>query len=161
MCIWNVAGWRCEEAQKGGAPVYLGQYLHILRRRWLSVLITALLFLGLAALVTLMMPKKYTATTSLFFAVGGESASDLAQGSSFAERQMSSYARVATSPMVLAPIIQRLGLPMKPAELAESVKATVPAGTVILEIAATDPEPHRWAQIANAVAEELSWLRDD
>jgi succinoglycan biosynthesis transport protein ExoP len=145
-----------EEAQKGGAPMYLGQYLHILRRRWLSVLITTLLILGLAALVTLMMPKKYTATTSLFFAVAGESASDLAQGSSFAERQMLSYARVATSPMVLAPVIQRLALPMTPTELGKSVEATVPVGTVILEIAATDRDRHRSAQIANAVGVELS-----
>ncbi len=38
-----------------------------------------------------------------------------------------------------------------PKELAESVEATVPADTVILEIAVTDPDPTRAAQIANAV----------
>jgi len=83
--------------------VYLGQYLHILRRRWLSVFITMLLILGLASVVTLATPRKYTAATRLFFAVGGESVSDLAQGSSFAEKQMASYAQLVTSPLVLAP----------------------------------------------------------
>ena len=69
---------------------------------------------------------------------------------------MSSYAEVATSPRVLAPVIQQLGLRTTPKELAESVEATVPVDTVILEIAATDPDPTRAAEIANAVGQELA-----
>jgi polysaccharide biosynthesis transport protein len=103
----------------------------------------------------LAMPKKYTATTRLFIAVNGESATDLAQGSTFAAKQMSSYAEVATSPRVLAPVIQQLGLRTTSDELAESVEVTAPADTVILEIAATDRNPARAAQIANAVGQEL------
>ena len=90
----------------GERAVELGDYLGILRRRWLGVLIIALTTLALASAVTLAMPKKYTATTRLFIAVAGESATDLAQGSNFAEKQMSSYAEVATSPRVLAPVIR-------------------------------------------------------
>ena len=134
----------------------LGDYLDILRRRWLGVLIIALTALALASAVTLAMPKKYTATTRLFIAVAGESVTDLAQGSNFAEKQMSSYAEVATSPRVLAPVIMQLGLRTTPKDLAESVEATVPVDTVILEIAATDPDPTRAAQIANAVGQELA-----
>jgi len=136
--------------------VDLHHYLDILRRRWLSVIITALLILALALVVTLAMPKQYTATTRLFFAVAGESVSDLAQGSNFAEKQMSSYAEVATSPVVLEPVIAQLALPQTATELAKSVEATVPAGTVILDIAATDENPQRAAQIANAVGAQLS-----
>jgi polysaccharide biosynthesis transport protein len=136
--------------------VELRQYFDILRRRWLSIVVTALLILALASLTTLAMPKMYTATTRIFFAVAGESVSDLAQGSTFAERQMSSYAQVATSPMVLEPVIQRLGLGQTAIELADSVKATVPVDTVILEIAATDRDPYKAAEIANAVGAELS-----
>jgi polysaccharide biosynthesis transport protein len=136
--------------------MYLGQYLHILRRRWLSVLITTLLILGLASLVTVTMPQRYTSTTHLFFAVAGESASDLAQGSSFAEKQMASYVQLVKFPVVLAPVIRRLSLPMTPAELAGSVKARVPGNTVILEIAVTDRDRHRSAQIANAIGAEMS-----
>ena len=67
----------------GERAVELGDYLGILRRRWLGVLIIALTALALASAVTLAMPKKYTATTRLFIAVAGESATDLAQGSNF------------------------------------------------------------------------------
>jgi capsular exopolysaccharide synthesis family protein len=121
------------------------------------VVIIALTALALASAVTLAMPEKYTATTRLFIAVaGGESVTDLAQGSNFAEKQMSSYAEVATSPRVLGPVIQQLGLPTTPKELSESVEATVPANTVILEISATDLDPTRAAQIANAVGRGLA-----
>ena len=97
-------------ADSGERAVELGEYLDILRRRWLGVLIIALTTLALASAVTLAMPKKYTATTRLFIAVAGESVTDLAQGSNFAEKQMSSYAEVATSPRVLTPVIEQLGL---------------------------------------------------
>jgi capsular exopolysaccharide synthesis family protein len=145
----------------GERAVELGEYLDILRRRWLGVLIITLTTLALASAVTLAMPKKYTATTRLFISVAGESVTDLAQGSNFAEKQMSSYAEVATSPRVLEPVIQQLGLRVTPKELAKSVEATVPVDTVILEIAATDPDPTRSAQIANAVGQWLAAAASD
>ncbi len=40
----------------------------------------------------------------------GESVSDLAQGSSFTEKQISSYAQVDTSPLVLDDVVSALGL---------------------------------------------------
>jgi capsular exopolysaccharide synthesis family protein len=142
-------------ADSGGHAVELSEYLDILRRRWLGVLIIALTTLALASAITLALPKQYTATTRLFFGVATESVSDLAQGSNFAEKQMSSYAEVATSPQVLIPVINQLGLRVTPLELAKAVKATVPLDTVILEIEATDPDPTRAALIANTVGGQL------
>jgi polysaccharide biosynthesis transport protein len=141
--------------------VELGEYLDILRRRWLGVLIIALTTLALASTVTLAMPKKYTATTRLFFGVAADSVTDLAQGSNFAAKQISSFAEVATSPRVLAPVIGQLRLQTTPKELAKSVEATVRVDTVILEIAATDPDPTRAAQIANTMGIELAKAADD
>jgi capsular exopolysaccharide synthesis family protein len=148
-------------ADSGEDAVELGEYLDILRRRWFGVLIIALTTLALASAVTLLLPKKYTATTRLFIAVTGESVSDLVQGSNFAAKQMSSYAEVATSPRVLTPVIAQLGLRVTPKDLAESVEATVPVDGVILQIAATDPDPTRAAQIANAVGQELATAAGD
>jgi capsular exopolysaccharide synthesis family protein len=142
-------------ADSGERAVELSEYLYILRRRWLGVLIIALATLAVASAVTLALPKKYTATTQLFIAVAGESGTDLAQGSSFAVKQMASYAEVATSPRVLTPVIQQLGLRVTSEELAKSVEATAAPDRVILEIAATDRNPAQAAQIANAVGEEL------
>ena len=57
----------------GERAVELREYLDILRRRWIGVLIIALTTLALASTVTLVMPKKYTATTRWFIAVAGDS----------------------------------------------------------------------------------------
>jgi capsular exopolysaccharide synthesis family protein len=144
-----------------GGPVEPREYLDILRRRWLSIVIITLATLASAAAVTLMMPKAYTATTRVFFAVAGDSVSALAQGSSFVEKQMGSYAEVATSPKVLDKVVEQLGLSTTAVELADSIEATVSVDTVIIEIAATDPNPQQAARIANAVATELSKAAGD
>jgi polysaccharide biosynthesis transport protein len=137
--------------------VELRDYVEILRRRWVSVVIVALAGLALGAVISLVMTPAYTATTRLFFAVeGSESVSDLAQGSTFAEKQMSSYAEVATSPLTLEPVTRKIQLSTDAATLAKSISAHVPPETVILEISATDPDPTLAAAIANAVGSEVS-----
>jgi polysaccharide biosynthesis transport protein len=136
--------------------VELHDYLNILRRRWLSILVIALTALAVTSLVTLMLPKKYTATTRLYFAVAGNSVADLAQGSNFAEKQISSYAEVATSPIVLDPVIKDLELRTTAGALKQSTKATVLVKTLILEIAVTDPDPYQAERIANATGKRLT-----
>jgi capsular exopolysaccharide synthesis family protein len=117
----------------------------------------ALAVLAAVAGVTLAMTPQYTAATRLFFAVEGtESVTDLAQGSTFAEKQMTSYVEVASSPLVLEPVIRQLGLLTSPTELAPSVAASVPTGTVILQVAVTRADREEAAAIANAIGAELS-----
>jgi polysaccharide biosynthesis transport protein len=137
--------------------VNLHEYLEILRRRWISVAIVALATLACAAGVTLAMTTRYTATTRLYFAVEGSDSSltDLAQGTSFAEKQMTSYAEVATSPLVLDPVIDRLQLQTTSTDLARTITAVIPTDTVILQISAVDPDPKRAAAIANAIGAKV------
>jgi len=137
--------------------VELRDYLEILRRRWMSATVVALAVLAASAVLTLLTTPTYTATTRLFFAVqGSESVTDLAQGSTFAEKQMTSYAEVATSPLVLDPVISELGLGVSAADLARSVTTVVPSDTVILEVTAAGPDPARATAVANAVGAQLS-----
>lgn len=135
----------------------LRDYLEILRRRWLSVLIVTVAVLAVATGVTFLLPKQYTATTRLFFAVqGGDSVTDLAQGSTFTEKQMVSYAEVATSPLVLDKVIAQLRLPTTSTDLATQITATAPTNTVILEISATNRNGFQAAQIVNSIGEQLT-----
>jgi succinoglycan biosynthesis transport protein ExoP len=137
--------------------VELRDYLEILRRRWLGVLVVTVAVLAAASALTLLSTPKYTATTRLFFAVqGSQSVTDLAQGSTFAEQQMTSYAQVATSPLVLDPVIRDLDLDTTPDALAGAITAVVPSETVILEVSAVDPDAARARDIANAVGSQLS-----
>jgi capsular exopolysaccharide synthesis family protein len=137
--------------------VELRDYLDVLRRRWITAVVVALTVLAATSAITLLMPEKYTATTRLFFAVQGtESVTDLAQGSTFAEKQITSYAEVATSPIVLDPVIDQLHLTVSSVDLAKSVAATVPTDTVILDVSVTDPDPQQATAIANAIGTQLA-----
>lgn len=132
-------------------------YLDVLRRRWVSVTIVALVTVAVAAASTLTMATEYTAKTRLFFSVDtSASGSDLVQGSNFAEKQMTSYAEVATSPKVLDEVVSKLDLGISAAALARKITATVPPETVILEISAVDGDPTRAATIANSVGDRLA-----
>ncbi|MGB3827962.1 MAG: polysaccharide biosynthesis tyrosine autokinase, partial [Ornithinimicrobium sp.] len=81
--------------------------------------------------------------------------SDLAQGSNFTQRQVTTYADVATTPYVLEPVIETLGLDLTPQQLAAKVTTQAPANTVLLNVAVTDPDPDRALEIAAAVSDQL------
>ncbi|QDB79930.1 polysaccharide biosynthesis tyrosine autokinase [Georgenia wutianyii] len=135
----------------------LRDYLHVLRTRWLSIVTVALVTLAATAAATLLTTPEYTSSTRMFFAVqGGETVSDLAQGSTFTEKQMSSYAEVAKSPIVLDPVAEAFGLEQDSRSLASALDVTVAADTTILVISATDEDPVLARDLANAVADELT-----
>lgn len=135
----------------------LGDYFNALRTRWLTVAVVALLTIAGAAVVTLLTTPQYTSTARVYFAVqGGESVTDMAQGSTFTEKQMTSYAEIARSPLVLGPIAASLGGETDARDLADVLSVTVADETTILVIAATDPVPERARDLANAVADQLA-----
>ena len=148
--LWQ---YRPDLSARGLTYMELHEYLHILRRRWVSAIVVVLA----AGAVTFSMTKQYTATTQLFFAVSGsETTAELAQGSKFVEKQMASLAQVATSPLVLDPVIRDLDLATTASELAKSLSATVSNGTVVLDVSATSPDPEQAVRIANAIGFQLS-----
>ncbi len=140
----------------------LRAYLKVLQRRWISILVITLATVAVTTAITLAITPKYTSSTRLFFGVqGAQSGSDLAQGSTFAENQLSSYAQVATSPLVLQPVIEQLGLQTTPVLLAQQVSAFAPTDTVIIQVTVTDTSPERSAQIANAIGQQLASVSSD
>lgn len=137
-------------------------YLKVLQRRWISILVIMLATLAVTAAVTFLLTPKYTSSTRLFFGVqAAQSGSDLAQGSTFAENQLTSYAQVATSPLVLQPVIDQLGLQTTPDLLAQKVSAFAPSDTVIIQVTVTDPNAAQSAKIANAVGQQLASVSSD
>lgn len=140
-----------------GKHVEPTRYLSTLRRGWLWLLIGALAGLFAAGGYTSTRTPQYTATSSVFFSVaGGDSSTQLLQGSTFSQNQVRSYALLATMPVVLQPVIDDLGLTSSTAQLAAQINTTTPPETVVLEISVTDPDPNRAAAVANAVTTQLS-----
>ncbi|MCU1438789.1 MAG: chromosome partitioning protein [Naasia sp.] len=81
---------------------------------------------------------------------------DLAQGTSFAQQKVRSYVDVVTSPRVLTPVLDELGLDMTPAGLAALVEASSPLNTVLIDIVVENEDPALAAELANAVGESFS-----
>ena len=134
----------------------LRDYVAVLRKYWVSIVVLTVLGLVGATIVTLVTPPTYTARSAVFLAVrGGDSASELAQGATYATNQVRSYAQVATTPTVLQPVITNLQLETTPAELAESVTASIPTNTALIEIAVDDRDPELSARVAQAIGEQL------
>jgi polysaccharide biosynthesis transport protein len=138
--------------------VELHEYLIILRKRWMSILlITALTVAGVMT-ATLLATPTYQANSQVFVSVstgGSTSTSDLLQGSTFTQNQVTSYTGVVTSPRVLIPVIAQLGLHTTPDQLATSITADSPINTVLINITVTDVSPQMASNIANATAESL------
>lgn len=134
----------------------LTDYLRVLRKYWATVLTIALVTVALAGLYTLQQPQLYSSTAQVFFSVQmGSSNADLAQGSNYTERQMSSFSQAARSPLVLEPVVEQFGLPDTAASLASKTQVNTPTGTVIMGITVTERNPETAATLANAITQQL------
>lgn len=131
--------------------------LEVVRRRWRWVAVMALLGAVAGLCYALYVPKTYRASASVFFSLQyGDSASDLVQGSTYTQNQVASFARLATTPAVLDPVIEELGLDTGTTALAGRIEASAPLDTVLVEVAVTDGSASGAARIANAVVDTLS-----
>ncbi|GAA4721736.1 capsular exopolysaccharide family [Promicromonospora umidemergens] len=135
----------------------LAEYANVLRRRW-PVIVCSTLLAALAAFGwAWTTPPSYTATAKVYVSLNtGESTSDLLQGSTYVKNLIESYAALTDMPVVLDPVADDLRTGTTGRELAEAVTADSPLNTSIIEIEVVDGAPERAAQIADAVAQQLS-----
>lgn len=134
----------------------LGDYLRILRRNWITIVACMTLGLMVGAAWSLTIPSTYTAQTKLFVAIQSSgTVSELQQGNTFSQARVQSYVETVSTPVVLQPAIDALGLQVSPAELSKSVRATSDPNTVIISITAVDTSPVQAAAIAQAVGNSL------
>lgn len=135
----------------------LRDYLRILRKYW--ILITAMTLTGIifGAGVSLLMVPKYEASTQLYVSVRGEGQGigDLAQGSNVARQSVSTYAAIATTESVLAPVIRDLNLQVSSGSLATQIEAVAPASQSLVLLTVTGSDAKLTADIANGVGRSL------
>jgi polysaccharide biosynthesis transport protein len=136
--------------------VELHEYLVILRKRWVSILLIAVFVVGGAVAATLLATPTYQAKSQVFVSARtGGSTSDLLQGSNFTQNQVKSYTDLVTSARVLIPVIEQLKLPINPETLAKSITADSPLDTVLINITVRHTDPQVASDVANATATSL------
>ncbi|WP_166874676.1 polysaccharide biosynthesis tyrosine autokinase [Salinibacterium sp. ZJ450] len=139
----------------------LRDYIRILRKSWILIVLLTLVGVGAAATVSLIQTPKYSATSKVFVSTQpGGSVSDLAQGNSFTVQRVNTYSDLVATPIVLLPVIAELGLEISEGQLGEAITASAPLNTSIIEIAVTNSDPVLAADIANATSQSLTNVVD-
>lgn len=130
----------------------LRDYIRVLLKHWISIVAITLAGLVGAAAFTFTQPRLYTAQAQSFVALTGTDIGGITGGASYTEQRLASYVQLASTPDVLQPVIDELGLE----SLDGQVTASNPTGTVLLNISVTNPDPIDAAEIANAVSRQMS-----
>jgi tyrosine-protein kinase len=135
----------------------LKQYLTLLRRRWLYVLAGALAGVAVAAAFAWSLPPKYTASAVLFVSTPNYQSdpTQAYEGGLFVQQRVQSYADIVSSPLVLTPVAEQLGLDESLQTLQGKVTASAPLNTVLLEISVSDGSAAQARDIANAVSRQF------
>jgi capsular exopolysaccharide synthesis family protein len=135
----------------------LKRYLTLLRRRWLYVLAGALAGVAVAAALAWSLPPSYTASTVLFVSVRADQVdpTQAYEGGLFIQQRVQSYAEIVSSPLVLSPVNEQLGLQESLQTLQGKVTASAPLNTVLIDISVSDGSAARARDIANAVSQQF------
>ncbi len=135
----------------------LADYIRILRKNWLMIVVATLLGIAVAAVYSLTRTPLYQAQSTVFVSSqAGNSIEELQQGSNFTQSRVTTYTNLVTTPIVMNPVIAELDLGMTSVELAASVTAASPLNTTLITITVEDPDPLRAADIANALGASLT-----
>lgn len=115
-----------------------------------------------AGAASLLVKPSYKSETKLFVALQSSgSVTELTQGNAFSQARVQSYVETVTTPTVLQPAIDSLGLEITPQALARSITATSDTKTVLISIAVANESPVQAAAIAQAVSRSLIKVVDE
>lgn len=135
----------------------LNRYFSVLLKGWKVIAAVAIVGALFAGVYSTFATAQYRATTTLFFYLsGGDSTTQLLQGSTYAQNQVRSFALLAEQPVVLDPVIKQLGLDETSVQLSRQVTTSVPLDTVVMDISVTDTSATQAAAIANAIGAQMS-----
>jgi receptor protein-tyrosine kinase len=133
----------------------LSDYLRIVRRRWMTIVIVTMLAIGAAALFSLRATPQYASSARLFISTPESNTDQAYSGGLFSLARVTSYADLLTGEEISRRVVDRLNLDESPRDLAEQIKAEAKPETVVLSITVTDSGPERAQLLTQTVAEEF------
>lgn len=133
------------------------RYSRILRRSWLWIVASAIIGVLASWAITAAMTPQYSATSAAFVSSDRSSTvNELTQGNAFTQSRVSTYAKLATEPLVTQPVIDDFGVGVAPREFARRVTVTIPVDTTMIEITVEDASASRASSLANALMTSLA-----
>jgi succinoglycan biosynthesis transport protein ExoP len=135
------------------------RYIHVVRAHWVLVLVTVLICTAGAVAYGWTRQAVYAAHTQLFVSTPVTSQnltpSEVYQGGLASQARAESYARLVSNPALAKAVIKELHLKRSVQEVQSAISATVPTGTVLINVTVEDPSPRRAQQIANSLGRKL------
>ena len=139
----------------------LNEYVRAARKYWWIVLVVLSISLAAGVLVTVETTKQYATTITFFVRTPSDQLSTAAQGDTFGQKRVNSYAQLASTDRLLRPVLNDTKLTMSISDLAAEVKASGDLNTVLLTVTVTDPNPTRSLVIGTAISTEFVKLVTD
>ena len=133
----------------------LRDYLRVARRRWMTIVIVALLALAATALFTLQATPQYASSARLFISTPESTSNEAYTGGLFSQARVTSYADLLTGEEISRRVVDRLNLDESPRDLAQQIRAVAKPETVVLSITVKDPGPERAQLLTQTIAEEF------
>ena len=140
----------------------LQDFVKLVRSRWLTVLLTALISLLGAVSATLLTTPLYEASSRLFVSTtSGSTLAETYQGNRFSQERVVSYSELLMGATLAQRTIDKLGLDMSADELKENVTASAKPDTVLIDVRVLDKSAVRARDIANTLSDEfVSMVRE-
>ncbi|WP_372468620.1 polysaccharide biosynthesis tyrosine autokinase [Microbacterium maritypicum] len=135
-------------------------YLRVFRRQIVVIVASVLIGLSTGALVAMLTPPRYQASTEVMVAVQVADTATPAERSlatGYAKQAVETYRSLITSSLVLDPVVEDLGLSAAPT----GISASAPLNSAIITITVDNRNPGQAARIANAVADSFATVVTD
>ncbi|WP_062465151.1 polysaccharide biosynthesis tyrosine autokinase [Demequina soli] len=134
----------------------LQDYIRVLRKNWIVIVVLTLLGAGAGLAYSLLATPTYSAAAKVFVSTSNSATvSELAQGNTFTQQRVKTYADLVETSAVLQPVIDDLALPTDVAGLRGQVSASAPLNTTVIDVAVTGTDPGYAASVATATANQL------
>ena len=133
----------------------LREYLAVLRRRWLTVLITVGVFIGLAGLISAAREPVYETSIDLFVLARNADDSVDYNANLLAEDRTQTYARLVETRRVAEAVVEDLDLSDDPSDISGRITGQAREDSVIVLVTVRDASPQRAQAIADSVGRVL------
>ncbi|MBV7295952.1 polysaccharide biosynthesis tyrosine autokinase [Corynebacterium sp. TAE3-ERU12] len=131
--------------------------LSALGRLWWGIVLSAVIFAAIGFGISMLMPKKYTATTDIFVTAAPSKTGDsqLFAQSEFFQQRLASYAELVKGDVLIGRVIDELNLDYTKSEMQEMLEGEPTPQTVIFQLSATAEDPEQARQISDVAAKQL------
>lgn len=134
----------------------LRDYLVLVARNWIILAVTAVVGVATAGVLILVATPQYESTAQVVFtAKNAANGQDMAYAGTYVQSRIQTYKDLATSPTVMAGVIQELDLHESSSGLADRTEVEVSQLDTVVELSVEDESAKAAAQIADQVAIEL------